>query len=199
MDIRERIIKLLDVNQVSSLSYIYLKNSLTVSNYICGQSYPEIDSCGDEIDIWFLGCIESLFYKPNHYRLVLVGEQGIGKTQFFRSLLPDELKVFYSDSYEDIYRLFINCEDEFYLNVSSKKKLLNDGFKITDYPYFTFTEPSCNKRLVNYCATTNVWKAQKTRHNIVLNVESINKELYNSIDKLELWRELFFKFKPKTI
>jgi RNA polymerase sigma factor (sigma-70 family) len=47
---------------------------------------------------WLLGIIGSSFGTYSLMILVLVGEQGIKKTEFFRNLLPKDLQKYYSES-----------------------------------------------------------------------------------------------------
>ena len=46
---------------------------------------------------WLLGIIASMKGVHSTLCLVLIGKQGIGKTNFFRNLLPDELREYYAE------------------------------------------------------------------------------------------------------
>lgn len=191
---RKEIRELLNKPYYSSGNYTdydRLKESLTITFHYEGserhltcREVDEFSDCG--IDHWFKGIIQSLYYKPNHYGLALVGKHEIGKTQFFRRLAPQ--KDWYGkDTYNS---MIIDLED------AIVKKDLDyvemDNFTVIN-PYTP--EAYAEKRLVSYCCSTNIWNYPPRKNWIVLNVESISFELYNSIDKEQLWIEIFNKFK----
>ncbi len=195
MEIRERIIKLLDNHPFihsSGSEYEKLKQCLI-------PYYPEAQEINNSrLYQWLKGVIQSLFYKPNMYCLVLEGNKGIGKTRFFYDILPDELKDLYTERKFDYYSNLISCNQEFFHDSSAKKLVTNTGYIVYHYNIQNLKEPSINMRLVSYCGTTNEFKGSlNSRRFLVIKLEDINKELYNSINKLELWRELFFMFKNK--
>ena len=190
---RDKIITILDVELDYIPNEVPVRHIDMIAGSLCVNLLEE-DKI-KKIDEWFKNCIHSLFYKPNHTRLILVGPQNIGKTQFFRMLLPDELKSFYSENSTDIYNKFIDCDDDFSIKSSSKKKLSHTGFKVLKENAFMPGMPVADKRLINYCGTRNHSMKDSPRHNICIEIESINIELYNSIDKLKLWQELFAMYK----
>lgn len=151
----------------------------------------------NRIDDWFKGIIGSLYYMPN--RKVLILEQK--ENNIFPSLLKslvffDKNLVF--DSYPPI------SEDDIYLNlimyVEFDKRNLDiserDNFKLYQENILKSIKPSCDKRLASYCTTTEKWVYPQRKNHIVLQLKEINWELFNSIDKLELWKEIFRMFKP---
>lgn len=191
MNIRQQIIERLDNPCEDFRRYLQLKNCLVCKP--SSETYPE-----DAIDNWFKCVIHSLYYRPNHYCLVLVGNQNMGKTQFFRRLFPDQHVngEFYTEFYpEGLYSNLVIGFDE-----GMEKKHLNlpmeDNFIIT-HEETEYVYARCDKRLASYCCTTNVWRHPQRKNYIVLHLESINQELYNSIDKELLWIEIFNKFKPE--
>lgn len=178
--IRDEIIKLLDYYDTSwHPNYSTLLESIGVH--------------GDELDPWFKGVIRSLFYEPNHTVLILEGPQGIGKTRFFQHLLPNMNWWTQLRDCNSIYgKLIIDFEFE-------KKSLIvpnDDNFTIYDENAKKQVPPAADKRLVSYCGTTQKWVYPQRKNFIVHFVEKVDFELYNSIDKLNLWREIFNKFKP---
>lgn len=199
MDIRKQIIDQLDRPIQAELGlYKQLKNCLIWK-----------DGSEWDLDLWFKGVIESLYYRPNKYVLVLKGKEAIGKSTFFRQLLPH-----YEDTNTNFFDDFWYCEynelssDHLYgsliLNTEFTKKLLNksmeDNFIVRGDKSFrdvVDVDASCNKRLASYCSTTNHWQHPPRNNFIVLHLESINHELFNNIDKLQLWIEIFNKFKPE--
>lgn len=197
MNIREQIIETLSQKPAISediSEYTKLKQCLNIKFFYDGWknlNCAEIDQFDDcMIDFWFSGIIGSLYYKPNKYVLVLEGEQCIGKTEFFRRLSPN-------------YSWYSDCDDKtnvfefIILDTEFTKRMLNlpicEDFTIR-YPYTT--APVTDKRLASYCTTTNDWVYPKRKNFIVLHVNSIYQELFNSINKLELWKEIFNTFKP---
>lgn len=206
-NIRQQIIQQLDKPVEYFSLYYELKSCLEYTNVQQGD-FTNTDS---KIDMWFQGIIESLYYRPNKYVLVLEASQNIGKSSFFRSLFPDIMKkYYYEDSFlglatEDIYSTII-------MNLEFTKKYLNmpmeENFIVNDFDAYeaSMTQMgyeiggkiiSSDKRLASYCSTTNKWQHPPRKNFIVLKLESINQELFNSIDKLQLWIEIFNKFKPK--
>jgi len=204
MTIREEIIKLLDVPVGELSEYDKLKKCLFINAPYKGvvdtfrykeaeESYKDFTGHSFiSIDTWLQGVIQSLFYKPNKYLLVLEGEEGIGKDSFFANLLPDE------QLYEE-RRTCISLYSTLIVNIEFFKNMLNipleDGFIILEDNAKFLIHPGTDKRLCSYCTTTEKWRYPQRKNVIVLSVESIDWELYNSIDKLKLWQELFFKYK----
>lgn len=180
MTIRERIIKLLDVNAPDTGLYKKLVESLELKA-------PMID---EAFDLWFRGVIQSLFYKVNRHCLVLEGNEIDNYTWIYGLMDGD----FYSDTRNcnSIYNSLI-CNIEFTKN--SLVVVEHDNFIILEENAKNLIPPACDKRLASYCSTTQRWIYPTRKSFIVLKVESINFELYNSIPKLQLWQELFNMFK----
>lgn len=211
MNIREQIIQRLDkqytaetINESGISYYRELKQCLNTIPEQCGTKSQILDD-------WFRGVIESLYYRPNKYVLVLEGKQGIGKTYFFRRLFPrvwDELclytEIFNSDLIH--YLIYDNLTVSFDEGMSKKDLNLpnEDNFKVNEdisklhFEYESNEDfvnnlltvhgfSSCDKRLASYCCTTNKWQFPQRKNYIILHLESINQELFNSIDKELLW------------
>lgn len=195
---RKQIIKLLNKNYPLFRNYDNLKSCLILNP-------DEKSSNEDKIDIWFEGIIKSLRYKVNHTILALVGDIT-GKTKFLRKLFPeikDQPNAFYADTFtkEDLKaymytKLVINNEfthktldiannDNFNVLPFTPGKLIRfgDAVEVTD------------KRLASYCTTSSVWPYPQRKNVIVLHLLDINWGLYDSIDKLLLWIEIYNKFK----
>ena len=194
MTIRQQIIKQLDKPDEPFTEcyshYSDLKQSIELD---WGKIPNRSDSVEleDRIDDWFKGVINSLYYRPNKLVLVLEGEQGIGKTFFFRNLLWTN--SFFSDIYEktDVFEMLI-CDMEF-----TKYRL--DIPSVEDFTIrHPYTErPVADKRLCSYCSTTNKWSFPQRKNFIIVPVKKINFELFNSINKELLWIEIFNKFKQE--
>jgi len=173
--IRNEIVKTLDVECNTTDLYTRLLDSLYVTT--------------DQADNWFKGIIESLFYKPNKYVFVLEGVQAIGKTHFLQHLWYNPYKYIECNEIRvsDLY-------DNVIINLDFEKKHLNkpmsDFFLIVDND-----PPIVDKRLASFCSTTNKWQFPQRKNYIVIKLEKIDWELYNSIDKRLLWIEIFNRFK----
>lgn len=145
---------------------------------------------GPVVDDWFKGIIQSLFYRPNKYVLVLEYQDDL--KWFFRDLLP--VKTWYCEHYIYAEHNSTGCYDHLINNCVFERNVLNvpirdDGIvvKIND-------EWEFEKRLWSYCTTTDNWRYTRSNF-ILLRLEEINRELYNSIDKQKLWIEIFNRFK----
>jgi hypothetical protein len=183
---RKDIIYFLDRKSTTDTLYDELKCCL-----ILDETSPQnIDS----VDPWFKGVIQSLFYNPNENILVLFGDQAIGKTEFFRRLLPKP--DWFSHSREpygrhpNIYKhLLVDMTD--YDTSLVKDIASNDGFVINSNTKET------NKRLASVCYTSNSIGSGflNRRRSICLFLKNIDKIRFNSIDKTKLWIEIFNRFK----
>ena len=190
MTIREQIIEQLDVSPIYQGEYNKLKLCLKTKEGI-------IDS---NIDLWFEGIIQSLFYKPNHYLLVIESSDESLVSTFFEKMFPENFPRFsIGCGYIDHLK---NCLYDYLLyhisfDYQKQQDIIEeDNFIVLEENAKQLKEPGTDKRLCSYCTTTQKWRYPQRKNVIVLSLESIDWELYNSIDKLELWREIFFKFKP---
>jgi len=202
-NIRQQIVELLSQPQTTTNLYDEMKCCLIVKTHEVGDmsGFGNIEpKCNiHSIDEWFFGVIQSLFYKPNRNLLLLVGNPGIGKSEFLRRLFPQkEMFVDTSSSYDVIKKFFYEkliIDFDAHTEVSKsalKTALASDGFKIIEGNL-----PVCEKRLASFCSTSNT-PPRSLRSTIVLQLESIDKIRFNSIDKLKLWIEIFHRFTPKV-
>lgn len=154
---------------------------------------------------WLLGIIAVYMGKPVRYRLALVGKGRTGKTEFFRRLLPADLSVMYGESNLDagkddellMCQKLILMDDEMSgksrVDEKRVKNLSSKSIFSLRVPYGTHNEDF--RRLALLCGTANETdiitdRTGNTRY-LVINVESINHEAYNEIDKDELFMELY--------
>lgn len=158
---------------------------------------------------WFVSMIAMIFGEQSPLQLVLCGKGAAGKTQFFRRLLPDELKKYYGES-----KLDKEKDDE--ILMTQKILLVNDEYggktrkderkmkDLSDKEIFSLREPYGRsnvdlRRLALLGGTTNErdilsdWTGN--RRIIPVIVEDVNKELYNSIDKTDLFIEAYWLWK----
>lgn len=159
---------------------------------------------------WIVGVIASMHYEHSPLVLILAGEkQGTGKTEWFRRLLPKELKTYYGESKLDagkddhilMCQKIIIMDDEMGGKNKKESKTLKD---LTSKAVFSLREPygSSNidlPRLAVLCGTTNDYNVLNdptgNRRLIPIEVLNINQKLYNVIDKIDLWLEAYNLYK----
>lgn len=194
MNIRQQIIEKLDkpVN-LDSMLFNDLQDTLII-DYDKNQ-FSEVQ---DGLRLFFKGCIESLFYRPNKTVLVLVGPQAIGKTVWINRLFPDILdfkmyqKIYSGDKYNSPL-LFVEFTKK-NLSISMKDDFVINQLEGPFEPP-TIRTAECDKRLASYVSTSNHWVYPQRKDFSVIYLKSIDWDLYNSIDKTELWIELFNTYK----
>ena len=158
---------------------------------------------------WFISLIAAYEGHPVRSVLALIGGQYTGKTEWFRRLLPKELKQYYGESKLDsgkddemlMCQKLILMDDE----MGGKSKKDEKKFKdLTSKDVFSLRRPYGKsnedfKRLAVLCGTTNEHSVinDPTGNTRILPIEvlSINHDLYNSIDKDELLMEAFREYK----
>jgi len=174
---------------------------------------PENLIVSDFVDVfmkkWLLGLISSAFGTYSLLILVLSGQQNRMKTEFFRNLLPLELRSFYSESNLDegkdseilMCKKWIIMDDEFggkSKRDSTKLKRLSSQqtFSIR-MPYGRFTEDL--NRLAVLCGTSNdaeiINDPTGNRRIIPINVNSIDIHKFKKIDKNKLFIQLYNEWK----
>jgi predicted P-loop ATPase len=154
---------------------------------------------------WLTSLMASINGKHSPLVLVLVGGQNTGKTEWFRRLLPDELKSYYAEDKLDqgkdsdilMTKKLIIMDDEMGGKSKAEAKMLN---RLTSSQTFSIREPygvvSVDlNRLAMLCGTTNIegLLSDPTGNRRILPVKvlSINHQLYNSIDKKALFMEMY--------
>jgi hypothetical protein len=154
---------------------------------------------------WLVGIISSINGKHSPLLFVLCGEtQNTGKTEFFRRLLPQELREYYAESKldagKDDYILMtqklIIMDDEMGGKSKKENKLLKE---LTSKETFSLREPYGRsnvdlKRLAVLCGTSNdnalLSDPSGNRRIIPVKVEQVmDFNLYNSINKIDLFIE----------
>lgn len=153
---------------------------------------------------WLLSIIAAHDGYPVRSVLALVGGQNTGKTEWFRRLLPEKLKRYYAESKLDagkddemlMCQKLIVMDDE----MGGKSKQDEKRFKeLTSKSVFSLRAPYARynedfKRLAILCGTSNdpniVNDPTGNTRVLPINVQSIDHELYNSINKDELFMEL---------
>lgn len=159
---------------------------------------------------WLVGAIASAFGTHSPLMLVLSGsKQGSGKTEFFRRLLPKELKQFYGESKLDagkddeilMTQKWFLMDDEMGGKSKKESKRLKE---LTSKDIFSLREPYGRnnvdlKRLAVLCGTTNdneiINDPTGNRRIIATQVLKINHKIYNAVDKVGLFIEAYNLYK----
>lgn len=153
---------------------------------------------------WLVSIIAAYDGNPVRSVLALVGGQNTGKTEWFRRLLPVKIKKYYSESKLDagkddemlMCQKLIVMDDE----MGGKSKQDERRFKeLTSKNIFSLRAPYARynedfKRLAVLCGTSNdknvINDPTGNTRILPVNVLTIDHELYNSVDKDELFLEL---------
>jgi predicted P-loop ATPase len=160
---------------------------------------------------WLCSIMATIHGKHSPLMLVLCGGQNSGKTEWFRRLLPDQLKHFYAESKLDegkdadilMTRKLIVMDDEMGGKSKSEQKRLKE---MTSKQVFSIREPYGRvsvdlRRLAMLCGTTNDHQILSdptgNRRILPINVLSIDHRLYNSIDKNSLFIEIYRLWQSK--
>lgn len=157
---------------------------------------------------WLTSIVASMHGQYSIMCLVLTGPQGIGKTNFFRQLLPPELLSYYGESKLDggkddeilMCKKIILCDDEFGGKSKMEAKKLKE---LSSRQTFSIRKPygKTHEDLTRYavlCGTSNeeevINDPTGNRRIIPINVTSINWDAYEAIDKAALWMELYHAY-----
>ena len=173
-----------------------------LSNTIVARNDEEYESNYLFIKKWFVGMIGTALKKNvSPLSLVLCGGQGTGKTEWFRRLLPDELKSLYAESKLDagkddeilMTQKILIVDDEF----GGKSKQEEKRFKeITSKQIFNLREPYGRvnvdlQRLATLGGSTNdtgiLNDPTGNRRLLPVFVQAIDHFKYNEIDKTKLF------------
>lgn len=158
---------------------------------------------------WLCGIIESVYGGHSPLALVLTGNQNAGKTEFFRRLIPSELKPYYAESHLDagkddeilMTQKLLIIDDEFGGKSKAESKRLKE---LTSKDYFDLREPYGRrnvrlKRLAVLGGSSNEPKLLNdptgNRRVIPIQVDSMDFEGYNKIDKTALFMEVYHLWK----
>jgi predicted P-loop ATPase len=158
---------------------------------------------------WLISIMASIHGTYSLMILVLTGEQMIEKTNFFRSLLPKELRCYYGESKLDagkddeilMTQKLILCDDEFGGKSKQEAKKLKD---LSSKQYFSIRRPYARipediRRIAVLCGTSNdddiINDPTGNRRILPLKIKSIDKEKLAEIDKTELFMEMYHEWK----
>lgn len=158
---------------------------------------------------WLVSCVSAAHKVHSPLLLCLLGGQNTGKTEWFRRLPPAELRGYYAESKLDKGKddELLLTENLWVLDDEFGGKSKQDNLKlnnITSQQYFSLRRPYGDHnekilRLAVLCGTSNYFNVFNdptgNRRIIPIEVKDIDKELYNSIDKKELWLECYKLYK----
>lgn len=178
----------------------------------------KVDSLTDEqarefrryfIRKWLIGMVSGWHGTYSLLTLVLVGDQGTGKSKWFRGLFPEDLKRYYAEAKMD-------GDKDHLILMATKALILDDEFggkgrreqtlfkEISSKQEITLRKPyarmaETHMRIAALAGTTNDEgvKGDLTgnRRIIVVHVSGIDWELYHSVDKVDLLIELYQEWK----
>lgn len=158
---------------------------------------------------WLVGVIASMHGKHSPLMLVFSGQQGNGKTEFFRQLLPAELQPYFAESKMDngkdddilMCKKILIFDDE--MSGKSKKEekrmkeLLSKSVITVREPYGRFSLDM--KRISVFCGTTNdqdiLNDPTGNRRIIPVHIISIDFENINKIDRISLIMEAYWLYR----
>lgn len=158
---------------------------------------------------WLLSCVASWHGTYSVMMAVLTGEQMNGKTNFFRWLLPEELRAYYAESRLDagkddeilMTQKAIICDDEYggksKMEYKRLKELISKQTFTIRKPYGRISEDLT--RIAVLCGTSNeeeiINDPTGNRRIIPVPVDRIDWAVYNSIDKTALWMEVYHEWR----
>lgn len=198
-------------NVIPDNEFEKLKKCFTIdANVLTDEGIRQID---DYLDIylkkWLLGIIGSSFGTYSLMILVLVGEQGIKKTEFFRNLLPPELHKYYAESNLDegkdseilMCKKLLIVDDEFggksKKDATKLKRLSSQQTFSIRAPYGRITEDL--NRLAVLGGTSNdtevINDPTGNRRIIPVNLVEFDIKAFEAIDKVKLFIELYNEWK----
>jgi len=153
---------------------------------------------------WYIGMLYAIYGGTNELNLILVGGKNTGKTEFFKRLLPEELKPYFS-----ISQLNRGKDDE--ILMCEKILILNDEYggknkmdernekRLMATDYFSLRVPygkgnETIRRIATLCGSCNERDVldDPTGNRRIIVIEAAGKfdyNLYNSIDKYQLLAE----------
>lgn len=158
---------------------------------------------------WLVGIVANVYQNkyPNILTPILYGPTNTGKTSFFRQLLPDELKNYFSQTdgkdFKDKDEKSKMCQnllwffDELDFEDSKQARQFRAFVSADKYDYRAPYASKSQKynRLASACATSNyddfITESEHNRRMIPIFVQEIDFDLFNSIDKVQLFRELY--------
>lgn len=159
---------------------------------------------------WLVSVVSAAHKVHSPLLCALLGPQNTGKTEFFRRLFPKELQPYYAESKLDKEKddELLMCENLVIMDDELGGKSKQDAQKlknITSKQWFSLRRPYGDHnekilRLAVLCGTSNYMEilTDPTGNRRIIPIEvprDIKKELYNSINKKDLWMEVYRLYK----
>jgi predicted P-loop ATPase len=158
---------------------------------------------------WLVGLVASVYDHYNVLMIVFTGAKNTGKTEFFRRLLPDELKRYFTQSKFDqgkdseamMCEFLLILNDELDGMHQKEAKTFRNFISQNQYTYRPpyGKQNITRKRLATICGTSNdsaiIQDPENNRRMVPIKVESINHKEYNAIDKRSVLLEAYHLFK----
>ncbi len=162
---------------------------------------------------WLIASIQTLLDSPLPYMMVFTGKQNTGKTEWFRRLMPDNLRHWLVentlDEGKDSEKLM--CENWIILNDEYKGSTTQDVNKLKDMlskDWFTLRPPYGRsnmrfKRIATLCGTSNetslLYDHTGNRRIFPLEVLGIDFERCNKVDRDRFWGQLYNAWKNEDL
>jgi predicted P-loop ATPase len=159
---------------------------------------------------WLVGMVAG-WHPADHnpLMLILTGPKNCGKTEFFRRLFPIELRRYFAESVlsagkDDEAKA---CENLLILVDEMDFLLKKEAAQIRRFlsaVIFTYRAPYGKKnekfkRCATFCGTSNerevITDRENNRRIIPINIQRVDHEIYNSVDKKLLFYEAYNLFK----
>lgn len=189
---------------IKKLNKMPLKIGMIKELFSCIQSIHSPEYMDRIVKKWFGGIVGTLLGDFSVMSLILIGGQGIGKSLFFRNILPKELRPYLAEASvkddKDYWALMcsrlILCDDEF---TSKTKTEAAEYKKIVSAPNFTYRTPfgkinETRKRTAVLCGSANeadvISDRTGNRRIIPLNVSHIDHIRLSKINLDNFYREL---------
>lgn len=164
------------------------------------------DYCYHFIRKWMIGSVAMWYKHHSPLMLVLAGEkQNTGKSHFFRYLLPNELQPYYAEAEltGDKDENLLMCNKILIMNdemsnksrrdITMVKKLCSAKWFNLRKPYGKLSEDF--RRIASLAGTSNSIEILSdptgNRRMIPIEVDAIDHDKYNAIDKKDLWIEAY--------
>ncbi len=157
---------------------------------------------------WIIAIQAAIDFNPVRLMLVFTGPQYNGKTEFFRRLLPSELKPYYAESKLDRGKddELLMCQNLMVMDDEMGGKSKQDEKRLkelTSKEYFSLRAPYRRdnihyRRLAILCGTSNVMEIMNdpTGNTRILPVmvNFINYNILNSVDRTALFMEAYHAY-----
>ncbi len=158
---------------------------------------------------WLIGMVSGWHGTYSLLTLVLVGEQGTGKSKWFRGLFPEELRRYYAEAKMD-------GDKDHLILMATKALILDDEFsgksrkeaalfkELSSKQEITIRKPygrmsETHQRIAALAGTTNDENVKGdltgNRRIMAIHVSNIDWDLYYSVDKTDLMIEIYKEWK----